>query len=261
MSMRRCKLFVAAASVAVGVSQARSADLKATYLFNHNTFAEELGAPYLQEVAPQVEGYYRTATVFGASRTVYHFGGDTSPELQGGLTVATNQILSGGSYSLEMVLSLETRDGAYRRLADTSDRQSDAGLYYDPSNKLDLYSGTAGSTVVDASQFHHVGLTVSPADNVVKGYVDGNLEFTTSAYAMQLSQPNQIISFFLDNQAGGGQGEYSAGSVALSRLWEGVLSDSEMAGLGSNPFGAVPEPSGAIVLGGVAFMSMTRRRS
>ncbi len=259
MSKSRIAVLIVAVSVTAGVSMAGAATLKAKYLFDHTLNAEQAGAPFLQEVAPQVEGQYIQANVFGSTRTVYHFGGDISPELQGGLMVSTNGLISGGQYSLNMVIAFDGLDNAWRRIADTLDRQSDNGFYYAPDNTLDIYPLAHGTTVVDGKQFHTVGLTVDPITSTAKGYVDGHLEFTVDSTPVELQQPNQIISFFLDNNAGSAQTEYSPGSVALISLYEGVLTDSEMGDIGSNPFGNVPEPSGVIGMLGLTALGSRRR--
>ena len=73
------------------------------------------------------------------------------------------------------------------------------------------------------------------------------------------------MNFFLDNVVGGGQGEYSSGSVALIRAYNTVLTDGQVATLAQKPFGvAVPE-AGSLpllalaVLPAVAMIARRRR--
>src|SRR5579863_5293966 len=125
--------------VVSAVIPAAHADLVAAYTFNNTLSAVEAGVNPLTAVDPLGTSGYQTATVFGNSQVVYHFNGAASPPAdQGGLDFNTTGLLSSNDYSVEMVVELDNSSG-WRRLLDSLDRQSDAGLYIDPSNNLDSY--------------------------------------------------------------------------------------------------------------------------
>src|SRR5947209_3349849 len=74
-----------------------------TYLFNNNLSAQESGAPALTAVDPQATSGFQTDTVFGQSRTVYNFIGNTTPAQQAGLSLDTTGRIPANNYSVEMV--------------------------------------------------------------------------------------------------------------------------------------------------------------
>lgn len=90
-------------------------------------------------------------------------------------------------------------------------------------------------------------LTVA-SDGTVKGYIDGLTDFTTNTTVMNTSNSTtDTMSFFLDNVAAGGQGEFSDGNIAQLQLLDGVLTDAEALQISQNPL--VPEPTGLALLG------------
>jgi hypothetical protein len=179
-------------------------------------------------------------------RRVYDFNGNGSPVTQqagltfndSGLTIPTN------NYSVEMVFEFTdtTRNNTWRRILDVQNRQSDTGLYVDPSNNLDVFPISGSSGLFTTNVFHNVVLTDS--GGTVNAYLDGALQFTTTTTVMDINNPGNLVNFFLDNTAGGGQGEFSSGKIALVKLFSGALTATEVANETSNPFStAVPEPS------------------
>jgi hypothetical protein len=144
-------------------------------------------------------------------------------------------------------------------------RQSDQGFYVDPSNNLDIFPVSGSSAAWTNNIFHHVVLT----DNgtTVAVYLDGISQFNTNTSIMNLdfdptNNPNRLMGFFLDNVVGGGQGEWSAGEVALIRVWDSVLTAEQANELANNPF-AVPEPSTFVLVGAGfcgLFLIMRQRR-
>lgn len=244
----------------------------ATYLFKNTFAAVEGGRPALTSTDPLGASLFETDTVFGQSRTVYHFIGNTTPAQQAGLTLNTTGLVTPNNYSVELVAELSDGVGQYRRLLDVQNRQSDNGFYVDPSNNLNLFLFSSGNGGFTSSVYHHIVLT-DASSNTVNAYLDGSLAFTTSSSVMHLDSdltdnPNKLLNFFLDNTVGGGQGEYSTGKIALARLYDSVLTGSQVSSLASRPFGAAntPEPNSfalltGMCLSGSVFLVRRRRRS
>jgi len=245
----------------------------ATYLFQNNFAAVQSGKPALVQVDPQATSLFETDTVFGQSRTVYHFIGSASPPAQqSGLTLNTTGLVTPNNYSVELVTELADRPNSYRRLLDVQNRASDAGFYVNPGNSLELFPVSGGAGLFTSSIYHHIVLTDSTA-NTVNAYLDGTLAFTATSSIMHLNSdladnPSALLGFFLDNTAGGGQGEYSTGKIALARLYDGVLTGAQVSALAQNPFAtpnATPEPGSialftGMCLSGSVFVARRRRR-
>jgi hypothetical protein len=225
----------------------------ATYQFESNFLAEEGGAPAIIPVDPALASNFVADTVFGEPRTVWEFDGISFPPTsQAGLTLDTSGLVIPTSYSVDMVFLFSQADGNWRRIIDVENRQSDNGFYVNPSNNLAVYPTSGSSASWTNNVYHHIVLTNDGSN--VNGYIDGVSQFTASTSVMNINNPGNLMHFFLDNVAGGGQGEYSDGRVALIRLWNGVLTPAEAQDLASHPF--VPEPStfvlsvlSAVVLG------------
>lgn len=235
----RWQSLTASLIVAVAVT-ANAADPVATYQFQGNFNADETAVPALTPVDPQGASTFTVDTALGQPRTVWSFSGAGSPaDQQAGLTVSTTRLLSPQAYSVDFVAKLNDRQGGYRRLIDVQNRQSDNGFYVDPSNNLDVYPASGTTAAWTNGVYHHVVVTTDGA--TVNAYLDGVSQFVSTTNLLNLdldpkNNPAQLIGFFLDNVAGGGQGEWSSGSVALIRLWDGVLTPSEAQALASNPF-------------------------
>ncbi len=223
----------------------------ATYRLNNSLAPDEMGALPLVAVNPLGLSQFETATVYGIARRVYHFDG--SPTQNAGLQLDTRPILSTNAYTIEMVVQLLEGNQSYRRLIDVEGRQSDNGLYVDPSNSLTIYPDSSGLANFVTGQFHYIALTYN--DGIATGYFDGDLDFMSPSNVMDLFNPrnlNRFMNFFLDNTVQPATGEYSDGRVALLRMTDGTLSEDEIALRAIDPF-VIPEPSG-VVLGCVAVL-------
>ena len=237
----------------------------ATYRFNNTLNADETTAPALTATDPQNASGYGSDTVFGETRGVYNFSGNTTPSQQAGLTLDTTGLVSGDAYSAEMVFKFTDRSNGWRRILDTENRQSDNGFYVNPSNNLTVYPLAGSTNAFTTNVYHHIVLTDAP-DNTVKGYLDGTLQFTYTTDLMRLDRadnPGHLLNFFLDNTVGGGQGEYSSGSVALARIYNGVLSDDQVLTLSQHPFASATPAPGALwvaLIGAVPGLLFLRRR-
>ena len=122
-------------------------------------------------------------------------------------------------------------------------RQADNGFYVDPSNNLDIYPVNGSTAAFATGAYHHVAMTVDGTADmpILRAYLDGLLQFSSLTSEMDLDadatdNPGQLLGIFLDNVSGGGIGEWSAGRVAVIRVWDGVLTDAQTAALSASPF-------------------------
>ena len=214
----------------------------ATYSFNNTFSAQEPGVASLNEVNPLGTNGFLSDTVFGETRTVYQFNGNNYPATdQAGLSLDTTGLVKNNNYSVNMVFKFTQGDGAWRRIIDVENRQSDNGFYVDPSDQLNVYPIMSGGEAFTNNNYHDVTLVNSAG--MVSGYVDGALSFSAIANVMDVNNAGNLMNFFLDNTVGGGIGEYSSGKVALISLYSGALTASDVANIAQNPFvPAVPEP-------------------
>ncbi len=242
------------------------ADLVATYAFNNTLAAQQSGVGALTAVDPEGTSAFVSANVFGNTQTVYHFDGVNSPPAdQGGLDFDATGLLSPNNYSVEMVFDL-TGNAGWRRLMDSLDRQSDAGLYIDPSNNLDVFPQGGTSAPFTSNTFFDVFVTVAPgATSQVTGYFGGVQQFTEASANLDLTA-NNTLGFFLDNVVAGGQGEWSSGDVALIKVFNTALTADQVAAETADPFAGVgststPEPGAwALTFAGAAGLALLKRR-
>jgi hypothetical protein len=260
--MRRSNTSIAVfCLLAIVIAPAARASLVAAYTFNNTFNAVQGGVAALTSVNPLGTGAFQTVTVFGHSQTTWHFDGAASPPTnQGGLQFNTTGLISSNVYSVEMVFEL-TGSAGWRRLMDSLDRQSDNGLYIDPNNNLDVFPQGGTSSPFTANTFFDVFVTVDAANNVT-GYFGGVQQFTETSTNLDIA--TNTLGFFLDNVAGGGQGEWSSGNVALIKVFNTALTAQQVAAEAADPFqgttGTAPEPGTYIVmLGGLAAFAAVKR--
>lgn len=204
--------------------QSEGAVLKAEYRFNGDLQSSIAGAPALVPVDPLGTNVFKTDIVGGISKSVYAWNGNMTPvSEQSGFTLDTTGLVATNSYSVQMVFQLTQRPSAWRRLVDVEGRQSDDGFYVDPQNHLAVYPIISSVTPFTNGIYEDVLLTVGGGR--VKAYLNGVLQFDGSSTLMNINLNNtgEKLGFFLDNVVGGGQGEYSRGSIALLRLYSGVI--------------------------------------
>src|ERR1035438_6236536 len=160
---QRRMLFVGCLASAL-IPTAYAVDPVATYTFDNTLAAVEPGVVALTAVDPLGKSGYQTVNVFGNSKVTYHFDGSASPpSSQGGLDFNTTGLISSNDYSVEMVFEL-TGGSGYRRILDSLDRQSDNGLYIDPSNNLVSYPQGGSSSPFTANTFFDVFVTVDSSN-------------------------------------------------------------------------------------------------
>lgn len=228
----------------------RAATAVATYEFNNTFAADQPGAPALAVVNPTGTSQFQTDTVLGEVRPAWFFNGTNQPAQQSGFTLNTTGLLPPQSFSIDLICQFTAGANSWRRILDVQNRSSDAGFYVDPSNNLDVFPISGSSAAWTNNVYHHIVLTDDGAQ--VNAYLDGVSQFSAATTILNLdadptNNPDRLLGFFLDNTAGGGQGEWSPGSVALVRVWSGVLTSAEAQALANNPF-AVPEPSSVVLL-------------
>jgi len=263
------KTALAAAAGIVGLGSALAlAANSATFNFNNTLAADEAGAPALVSVDPLGANGFETATVFGKSRPVFKWDGNASPiGQQAGLTLDTTGIITDPTaYSLELVFEFTQDTGTWRRIFDTTGRKADTGFYVEPGDRLQVYNDVTGTTNFATNEFHYIVMTVG--NNSVKAYFDGQLELNSPTDKLNIQDP--VVSFFIDNNLGGpAQTEFADGRVALIRLQDGVLSDSEIQKRAQDPFTtpnnppppptAIPLPAAALMFGPAAGLAMLLR--
>ncbi len=211
---------------------------QATYVLDTSLAASGGGAPDLVAIDPLAANTFETATVFGDSRTVYRFDGNSTPAQNAGLSLDVTGLVT-SAYSVEMVISFFERQSAWRRILDASNRSSDAGFYVSPGNSLNIFPVGGGPTPWINNDFHHVVITNDGAGQVT-AYLDGVFQFDLTTSVMDLAtyagaNPDELLVFFADNTASGGQGEFTDGYVALIRLYDVELSSDDVADLGVDP--------------------------
>ena len=225
----------------------------ATWNFNNTLAADEAGAPALSAIDPLGASGFVTDTVFGVTRQVYRFDGNQTPSEQAGLSVGTVGLLDGdNAYSVDIVFQFEANQSSWENIFGVSNRQSDNGFYVEPGNKLQVWPTGGGPTTFTFGDYHRVTLT-NRGNGTVTAYMDGIFQFDLSTASMDFSayagvNPSRLIHFFADNVAGGGQGEFADGRVALIRLYDIELSRSDVVDIGTgtppgNGGGTVPEPA------------------
>lgn len=175
-----------------------------------------------------------------------------------GLTLA-NGI---NAYDYSIVLDFEFSDvGGYNKVLDFEAQGSDEGLYV-YNSEMYYYPFAAGPPIIPPNTMIRMALTRDGASDAVSGYVNGVLQFTftDSGDGAAFDAVDNLITFFMDDFATS-LGEASGGIVDTIRIWDGALSASEVADLGSLSEPApVPEPSSLLLLGGGMIVAAARLR-
>lgn len=236
---------------------ASAATLKAEYQFDNSLSSSQSGAPVLVAANPYGSNVFLTDTVLGQSRTVYATNGTTAT--QAGLRLSATGLVSATDYSLDMVFSLTDGGPAYKRLFQTG--TNDNGLYVDLDGKLNTYAtGSNAGLAFSMNTYHHLVLTVS-GGNLTKVWLDGTLSHTVTTNVLNITAPGSALSFFIDDA-----GEFANARTALIRMWDGTLTNGEVAALAAAPLASqatqdIPEPSPLVLLAlGLGLAAWTTRR-
>ena len=247
-----------ATALLVSLSTVRAANLMATYDFTNNFAASQPGMAAVTPVDPLGQNNFHTDTVFGQPDTVYRFQGNANPATeQGGFLLNTAGMIPANNYSIEMVFNFD-QTSSWRRILSVADRTLDTGFYV-YNGHLQVWPDTGlGPNPFTAGAYHHIVITVAPS-GVIKGYIDGLTDLTSTASVMNITSPTATLDFFLDNAAGGPTpNEYSSGSVSRLRVYQGALTEAEALALFNNA--QVPEPGSAALLGLSSALLLRRRR-
>lgn len=263
--MARTMKCLAALCVAASLGWAATAAAQtpvATWSFNNTLGANEVGVPALGAIDPLGLNGFVTDTVFGVTQTVYKYDGNSfPPSEQAGLYLNTTGLLNNDdAYSVDIVFKIDASQSSWKSIFGVSNRTSDNAFYVEPGDKLQVYPVGDGPTTFTFGEYHHVTLTNDGADHLTS-YLDGIYQFNLTSTVMNFStyaaaNPDRLIHFFADNLIAGGQGEFSDGHVARIRLYDTVLSDSEV-----STIAAIPEPETyAMMLAGLGLMAVAVRR-
>ena len=184
-------LGLSAALLSLAAAQPASAQTH-TYTLN-NTYAGSNGAAPLTPDGGTI------------SAGGYTFGKDQGLTLNNGINAT--------DYSIELNFSL-TDLGGYKKLVDFGNLVPDTGLYF-LNGQLDFYSVTGSvGPVVAANQSVDVLLTRNGVTNLVTGSVNGvqQFSFVDTGNIAVFNQPNNVVHFFEDDAATGGN-EAAPGTV------------------------------------------------
>ena len=203
----------------VEFSAVTSARLKADYQFQNVLSSSVAGAPDLSNLGNNTFG---SATVDGNPRTVLRFAANN------GLALApTTGVISPDAYTIVVLFSFADITG-YRKILDFKNGTLDEGLFV-LDGSLNLYplgSGTGAPVVPNA--FVQVVLT-RDSDKRAVGYVNGVKQFTVSDPSDNARISDQVTLIFFQSRAN--TSETSAGSVARIRIYDGAISEDEVARL------------------------------
>ena len=228
---------------------------------------------------------FQSDTVNGHVQKVLRIATNTSATLpipQSGVQAQTNPFVDGSNYSIVLLASfdLSTTGVLATKIFDFKNLSSDAGLYVnDATGNLEFVNGSSvivangvPGTNLTTNSYIQIALTRDSATNLVSVYETDLSGTTTLAFSFTDSTGlailgdatntgNQFLTLFQDD--GGGIGgsvvdEGTQGNIARLRLYNGVLSASDIAALDTT----VPEPTTWALLGvgAVALGVVIRRR-
>jgi hypothetical protein len=171
---------------------------------------------------------FQTDSVMGTSRQVLAFPQDNGVQMSpaglgGPLT----------PYSVVTTFRLDTVMN-YRRILDFENGASDNGLYtFDGT--IDYFAGgdnQSAGTPLSAGTYATLAFVNGGFPNPLRVDVNGvqQLSFAGSADVVA-----DTLRFFKDNTSGGTPNEDSAGAVSCIRVFDGALSDAEIAAIGASP--------------------------
>ena len=242
----------------------------ADYQFN-NTYNNSVGT--VGALTPTYTGnMFATATVNGVSQTVLNVPNTSgAATMQNGVQTPANPFANQGNYSIVLLAnftnSLTGNTGFVTKVFDFANFTSDAGLYINSNTGVFQFADVTGAPVTGGTStagalvmgtYYQLTLTRSSATNVVTGYQNGTqaFQFTDTT---GLATLNTTLGVFRDDGVGTASGvtnEGTAGNLARLRLYDGVLTQAQVAAL-------VPEPSAWVALcvgGALLGVAVFRRR-
>jgi streptogramin lyase len=198
-----------------------AAAVTAEYRFDSSLVNSVGVAPPLVEIGDRPGGFAEERVV-GRRRTVLRFARG------GGLLLAPAAgVVDTGEYTIELLFRLD-RLGGWRKLIDFEGGTADSGLY-SCDGRLNLFpAALASRPTIERGSYAHVVLTRDTSETVA-GYVDGVRQFAfLDADGLALIDGNDTLRFFSDDSETSGR-ESSGGAVSLIRLYDGPLTESEVA--------------------------------
>lgn len=259
----------AAVSLLVAGPAARAQTLAADYQVQ-NTFASAVGtiAP-LAPVGTLTDTTFATTVVEGQTQQVIRVAASGTFAVDGGVQSQTAGSISATNYSAVLLAAFQFTLGGTTpvasKLLDFANLSSDAGLYINTATgALDFFGAAptaiGSSTVVTPGTFTQLVLTRNGTTGLTTLYQDGvqAFSFTDTNNVAVLSDATPTGNAFLTLLQDDGQAtlpgnittnENTAGDIARLRLYDGVLSAADVAGLDR----AIPEPStwALLALGGL----------
>ncbi|NUM34808.1 MAG: choice-of-anchor D domain-containing protein [Candidatus Brocadiae bacterium] len=204
-----------------------SATLTSAYEFNNNLN---------DSIANGVDPALVTGTHPNGSGTVgngyFSFGANQGLTMTGG-------VIDINCYSVELYFEFDDVGSGWRTIMDPGDARSDRNLYVYYGG-LQFYPFGASGAVFSPNTYTHVVATRN-TDGTFIGYVNGQQLININDGSNTAAEGN-VIHFFEDNSTA----EASAGTVDYIRIYNGVLTQSEITTLYQNrtqSIGSTPTPA------------------
>jgi hypothetical protein len=235
---RRLSIFAGVAMIAalLGVSTASAATLIGDYQFQ-GTRASSGSGPALADVGGA--NSFQSDSVLGTSRQVLAF------PLHSGVQMFPAGIVGSAPYSVVTTFRLDAING-YRRILDPSPGDGSDRGFYDYSGQADIYPDgseeLSPGAVFAANNYSTVAITSAPS-SLTRVFVNGAPVVQSMAADETVPVISNTLRFFKDNDSATTD-EDSAGAVSCIRVFQGVLSDSEVSAIGASATcGTVASPT------------------
>ncbi len=165
--------------------------------------------------------------------TGYNFGPNQGLNLS---SAAVNP----AEYSLEIRFQWTVLSGGWQKIVDFHNLTSDVGLYT-AGNGLHFLDTAFTGGLFSAHTGYSLVLTRDDATNIVRAYLNGNevWSFVDSANAAVFDGPSKIIRFFQDDTTTG-QTQAQSGVIDWIRIYEEVLSPTDVTAIYSTPPASFP---------------------
>jgi hypothetical protein len=204
--------------------------LKADYRFQLSFASSVAGGRHLDPV-PVGATVFTTEKVKGRRVLTHLFNEGEGVDLE-----AASAVIPRRAYSIVVLMRFD-EVSSYRRIIDFSNQGSDTGLYVDEGllRMYDYDSPAGQDAAIAPNRWVQVVLTRSSSGRL-KGFVDGVRQFSIDDADAKLGVISSAdhLSFFRDNGS-----EMSGGAVARIRLYDGPLTDVQVARLSTT----APAPS------------------